>query len=69
MKAARYTVYLDRGVEEWERAQQLARELSVYAPTFLALPPEGFDAGALTPEQNAHVIGQAVRFDAARIAL
>lgn len=69
MKAARYTVYLDRGVEEAARAQQLARELAAYAPTYLATPPEGFDAGALSSEQNAHVIAQGVRFDPARIAL
>jgi len=64
MRAMRYTIYLDRGQEERQYAETLARQLSVQAPTFIATPPEGYDPGALTPEQNAWVIDNAVRYKA-----
>lgn len=69
MHAARYTIYLDRGVEEQKLAAKLAAELSPYAPTFIAIPPDGYDPGALTPEQNNHVIERAVRYDVTRASL
>jgi len=69
MRAARYTVYLDRGEAEAKAAMKLAGELSTYAPTFIATPPEGYDPGALTFEQNNYVIERAVRYDAARARL
>ncbi len=62
LHAQRYTIYLDRGVEERARAEKLAVELYQYAPTFIAEPPEGYDAGALSREQNAWVIDRAERF-------
>lgn len=62
-----YTVYLDRGVPdkkgrliEREKAEALASELSGFADVFIATPPEGYDPGALTREQNAYVIANAV---------
>lgn len=58
----RYTVYLDRGEEERARAERLAAELSAYAPTFIATPPEGHDPGSLSPEQNAAIILSAERY-------
>jgi hypothetical protein len=62
LPAQRYTVYLDRGDEERQSALALAAELSVYAPTYIAEPPEGFDAGALSPNLNAQVVENAVPF-------
>lgn len=62
MRAMRYTVYLDRGEEERQHAERLAKQLDAYAPTYLATPPLGYDPGALTVEQNAHVIANAERF-------
>lgn len=67
MRAARYTVYLDRGVEERSRAEKLASELMHYAPTFIATPPEGYDAGALSAEQNAWIIDRAERYTGAQL--
>jgi hypothetical protein len=61
-RALRYTVYLDAGEEERQRAEHLAAQLSGFAPTHIATPPTGYDPGALTKEQNAHVIAQAPRF-------
>lgn len=69
MRAARYTIYLDRGVAEANAARALAAELSPYVPTFIATPPEGYDPGALTAEQNHYVIERAPRYDASRVAL
>lgn len=60
MAARCYTVYLDRGEEEHERALRLAMQLSSFAPTSIATPPEGYDPGKLTPAQNAAVIAAAV---------
>lgn len=62
MRASRFTIYLDRGDEERAAAHKLARELSVQAEVYVAEPPEGFDAGDLSPEQNKGVIEAAVRF-------
>lgn len=59
MHATRYTVYLDRGEEERAAAEALAKELSGFAPTFVAEPPAGFDPGKLSLEQNAIVIARA----------
>lgn len=59
MNAARYTIYLDRGEAEREKALALAAQLHEWAPTYLAEPPEGFDPGKLTPGQNQAVIQQA----------
>jgi hypothetical protein len=59
MNASRYTVYLDRGKEEREKAEWIASELSGFAPTFIATPPEGYDAGALSFEQNSRIIERA----------
>lgn len=64
MFAQRYTVYLDRGDEERAKAEQLAEQLSDFAPTFIAEPPEGYDPGKLTLEQNAAVISEARAFKA-----
>ncbi len=62
MKAQRYTIYLDRGNQEYAYAMLLAKELSAYAPTFIAIPPEGRDPGSLLPEENAQIISAAQRF-------
>jgi DNA primase len=62
MFAQRYTVYMDPGEEERQKAEQLAEQLSDFAPTFIADPPEGYDPGALTPAQNAAVIARAPAF-------
>ena len=59
MHATRYTIYLDRGDEERAAARSLGKELSAFAPTFLAEPPPGYDPGNLNPTQNAQVIAQA----------
>lgn len=56
MNAQQYTVYLDNGEEEQEAAWRIARELSGFAPVSIATAPQGFDAGALSPEQNQEVI-------------
>lgn len=65
MRAQRYTVYLDRGHARdnaQAKAQQIASSLSGWAEVFMATAPEGHDAGSLTPEQNAWVLGQAVPY-------
>lgn len=62
LPAQRYTVYLDRGEQERKSAVTLAAELNGFAPTFIATPPPGCDAGKLTPEQNAVVIQHAEPF-------
>jgi hypothetical protein len=59
MNARRYTVYLDRGTEEREKAEWIASELLSFAPTFIATPPEGYDAGALSFDQNSRIIERA----------
>lgn len=67
MNAKYYTVYLDRGIvkpgelksEERQKAEFIALELAGFAPTYIAEPPEGFDAGALSFEQNSRIIDQA----------
>lgn len=61
-RALRYTVYLDAGEEEREHAERLAAQLSGFAPTHIATPPPGYDPGALTIEQNAHVLEHAPRY-------
>lgn len=58
----RYTVYLDPGAAELEAARGLAAHLSEYTPTFIAEAPAGWDAGALSPAQNAAVIAAAQPF-------
>ncbi len=59
MHAQRYTIYLDPGDEERDSAEQLAAELSGFAPTFIATPPDGSDPGSLSQEENRRVLGQA----------
>lgn len=61
-RAQRFTVYLDRGKEEREAALKMAAELSAFGEVFIATPPEGFDPGSLTYEQNAKVIKEAPRY-------
>lgn len=56
MRARRFTVYLDRGAEEREHAEHIARELEPFAAVFIATPPEGHDPGSLTPTQNEAII-------------
>jgi hypothetical protein len=58
-RALRYTIYLDAGREERECAERLADQLTTFAPTYIATPPAGYDAGALTVEYNAQVIANA----------
>lgn len=60
MSASRYTVYLDRGAEEWRRTLELASALSGYAQVYLAEPPLGRDAGDLSPQENAEVLARAL---------
>jgi len=67
MRALRYTIYLDRGENEQVQAERLAASLSTFAPTHIAVPPPGFDAGALSIEQNAHVIAHAPRWSGRRL--
>jgi hypothetical protein len=62
LPARRVTVYLDRGRDEWESACRLAAALSPYVETYLAVPPEGCDAGSLTPQHNAVVLAHATRY-------
>lgn len=62
MSASLFTIYLDRGKEEREKAEALARELEAFARVRIATPPEGHDPGSLTPEQNAAVIEAAEPF-------
>jgi hypothetical protein len=62
LPAQRYTVYLDPGEAEREKAEELATQLSEFAPTFIATPPPGYDPGALTQEQNTYVIANAPPF-------
>jgi len=59
MSAKRFTIYLDRGSEELASALDLAQRLANYVSVRVALPPEGMDAGDLTPEENARVIAAA----------
>lgn len=62
MPARIVTIYLDRGVEEQQYAKELGDELSAFMDVRVAVPPEGYDPGKLTPQQNAAVIQQAVSF-------
>lgn len=62
LRASRFTVYLDRGEEERRNAQIIAAELATHADVYICEPPEGYDAGALTPEQNAYIVNGAVRW-------
>lgn len=67
MRAQRYTIYLDRGEQERKRAELLANELYQYAPTYIATPPEGYDPGALSRDQNAWVVDRAERWKGAQL--
>ena len=62
MRAQRYTIYLDRGEEEWAKALGIAAALSSYAEVYLATPPEGYDPGALDMAANAAVVAAAVPY-------
>ena len=62
LRARRFTVYLDRGDEERRHAEAIASVLSAQAAVAIAEPPEGYDPGALTPEQNAFVVERASRY-------
>lgn len=59
MRASRFTIYLDRGEEEWRSACSIATELCSGAQVAIAVPPAEYDAGALTREYNAAVIAAA----------
>jgi hypothetical protein len=67
MRASTFVVYLDRGVEERTAALALAAELSPYAAVRIAEPPEGRDAGDLSPAENAAVVAAAVPFVAGQL--
>jgi hypothetical protein len=67
MAARNYVIYLDRGEEEQKAAQELASQLAPYGKVYLATPPVGYDAGALSPEQNAVVISQSALFNAQHV--
>lgn len=67
-RATRYTVYLDIGKEEQEAAEKMAAQLSAFGEVFVATPPKGFDAGALTPDQNRWVIERARRWRPGRLS-
>jgi peptidoglycan/xylan/chitin deacetylase (PgdA/CDA1 family) len=60
LPARRYTVYLDRGEEELRKAHEIAAGLTGYAPTYIAIPPPGYDPGSLSPEENANIIANAM---------
>jgi hypothetical protein len=67
MNANRFVIYFDRGREELAAAEALAKELTGWSDVYIVQPPEGYDPGALTPEQNATVIQGAWRFSADRL--
>lgn len=67
--ARAFIVYLDRGEEERKSALALARELTPYASVWIATPPEGYDPGSLTLEQNAHILSQAVLYEPGKLGL
>lgn len=62
MAARAYVIYLDSGEEERTNALHIATQLNPYADVWVVHPPEGYDAGKLTPEQNAQVIQSAVKY-------
>lgn len=62
MTAMRYTIYLDAGEEELQAAHHIASELEPFGQVFIVQPPQGYDPGSLTPEQNAEIIKQAKPF-------
>lgn len=62
LRPRRWTVYLDPGEKEAEKAMQLAAQLAERAPTFIAVAPAGYDPGKLSQAQNAAVIEQARQF-------
>lgn len=64
MRASCFTIYLDRGEEEWRSACNIATELSSGAEVRITVPPAGYDAGALTREYNAAVIAGAQAWQA-----
>lgn len=59
MHARAYVVYLDRGTEELQAARTLAAQLANFAPTRIAVPPEGRDPGSMTAAENAAAIQMA----------
>lgn len=65
--ARAFIVYLDRGEEERKCALALARELTPYAPVWIATPPEGHDPGSLSPEQNAHILRSAAFYEPGKL--
>lgn len=67
MSARMFVIYLDRGEEEAECAKKLAQELSPYADVFVCEPPPGYDAGALTLEQNQEIIRAATPYTPGRL--
>jgi len=60
MGARRYTIYLDRGPEEREKAQYIAAQLEGWAELYFAEPPRGHDAGSLTRAENANVVAAGI---------
>lgn len=67
MSARNYVVYLDPGNEEEKAAQELASRLSPYGRVYIAVPPLGYDPGALSPPHNAAIISQAEVFRSDRL--
>ena len=67
-QARKFTVYLDRGEEEWEAANRLAAQLAALGEVYLAVPPEGRDAGDLTQDENAMVLAHAEKWAPSRLA-
>lgn len=61
-RANRVTIYLDRGETERRHAHALAEQLAGLVDVFIAVPPEGYDPGALDPTTNAYYIAGAVPY-------
>jgi len=61
-RARAVTIYLDRGVEERARAEQLAGSLAGLFEVRIATPPEGHDPGSLDPAANAAILAAAEPF-------
>ena len=60
-RATRITLYLDH--ETVKETRRFGAALSAAADVFVAVPPEGRDAGDLTPAENAEVVSRAQPFD------
>ena len=60
LAARRVTLYLDRGEQEQAAALRIAGALAGLTECWFAVPPPGFDAGDLTPGENAAILSAAV---------